>query len=158
MRDPATTVRANGTPMHRATLRAALWRCRNASAAPAASSRDGPPSPRPIRGQGGVGGTGNRFAPKAFASFASCQAENRPNGRGRLLVLVAFALELLDALRGEFVKPDAASCLGDAPGRRHPSFDQDALQCRIERSLFCLEHVAGQLTDALRDGIPVQRP
>src|SRR5262249_11519358 len=48
--------------------------------------------------------------------------------------------------------------LRDAPLRPRPSFDQNALQRGIERSLLGAEDAGGEEADALRDGVSVQGP
>jgi hypothetical protein len=49
----------------------------------------------------------------------------------------------------------AAVVLGGAPERRDPSPVLEAMQGRIERSVFDLQHVVGALLDGVRDGMAV---
>jgi hypothetical protein len=67
----------------------------------------------------------------------------------------AFALQLFVPLRGQPVKAHAASGFALAPMGRHPPFQEDALQGRVEGALFGVQDIAGKLADALRNGIAV---
>jgi hypothetical protein len=65
--------------------------------------------------------------------------------------------QTLAAGGGELVKLGAAIVLRCAPTRLEQSLTDEAKQAGIERALFDQQRVAGDLSDAQKDAVPMQR-
>src|SRR4051794_9134708 len=78
-------------------------------------------------------------------NIASCPLNDGRNGAEHLLELRRFAREPLPAQRCDAIEARAASGLGLAPLRAHPSVDEQPLKRGIERALADLQHVGRRL-------------
>ena len=85
------------------------------------------------------------------------QAESALDGEGVALPALHLRHELAAPFGGDLVELRAAIVLGDAPFGGDPPAVLEAVQRRVERALVHLEHVAGDLLDALRDAPAMHR-
>jgi hypothetical protein len=86
-------------------------------------------------------------AAHAIVSSAAC----RKSGS------IGFFPQPLAASGGEFVELGAAIVLRCAPTRLEQSLTDEAKQAGIERALFDQQRVVGDLSDAHKDAVPMQR-
>jgi hypothetical protein len=59
--------------------------------------------------------------------------------------------------KGEFVELGAAIVLRGAPTRLEQTLTDEAKEAGIERALFDQQRVVGDLSDAQKDAVPMQR-
>src|SRR5690348_8094315 len=90
--------------------------------------------------------------------FLFRQAENQPDRIRQPLPIANFQFELLSSAARQAVEPGLATRGGVFPFGLHPSFFLQAVQRGIKRALLQLKEIAGDLLNALGDGIAVNRP
>jgi len=82
--------------------------------------------------------------------------DNTDDGAEDALELLLLGSKLFAAGGSQFVVAGAAIAGSDAPLGRDQAFDEHALERRVERTFFDLEHVVGGALDGVGDLVAVQ--